>query len=358
MELLEAPSATRPWHRLKVAWKSRKTAYLAEQRGGTLASRLSAIETDRLRWAGTQRTICSQDELDDRYHIRDVLGSGAFGTVYRVIRVEDAEELAVKVIENSGSATEREEAVNECALWQQICSPYHPSILPLLEVVEVVGTETLHLFTPHMEWGNLCQALQDPDVERTEQAARLMMIQLTSAVAHLHGVHCIAHRDIKPENVLCEGADPTMAGCLKLCDFGCCQRFESLTERVESHKVVGTMNYVSPELAVAFLAADHTPAAFACPPTDCWALGAICYEIIEGRPRRLTQFMPSPICMHSMHELIRALLCVWRTQAAPPISSQKTGRTSWHASHHHSNPTTSSTPMPRLPTSPRPGSPS
>jgi len=48
--------------------------------------------------------------------------------------------------------------------------------------------------------------------------------------------------------------------------------------------VVGTMNYVSPELAVAFLAADHTPAAFACPPTDCWALGAICYEIIEGHP--------------------------------------------------------------------------
>ena len=42
--------------------------------------------------------------VETRYFIRDVLGKGNFGIVYRVIRIEDAEELAVKVIGHGVSA--------------------------------------------------------------------------------------------------------------------------------------------------------------------------------------------------------------------------------------------------------------
>ena len=199
-------------------------------KGSLLASALATIQADRERWGGTQRTVCTEDELEARYFIRDVLGKGSFGTVHRVIRIEDAEELAVKIIDHGISDGERASAIDECALWQVISSPYHPSILPLLEVIEVIGGDSLHLITQQMLWGNLDQALRDPDVDKSEQSARLMMIQLLSAVEHLHMVHSIAHRDIKPENVLCEMSDPTIPGCLKLCDFGCCKRFESLTD--------------------------------------------------------------------------------------------------------------------------------
>ena len=71
-----------------------------------------------------------------------------------------------------------------------------------------------------------------------------------------------------------------MIGCLKLADFGCCKRFESLTEP-EFTDPVGTPSYFSPDLATAFLA--HGPARYAGPPADCWALGAIAYEILHGR---------------------------------------------------------------------------
>ena len=49
-------------------------------------------------------SVCTEEELETRYFIRDVLGKGTFGTVYRVIRIEDAEELAVKVIGHRVSA--------------------------------------------------------------------------------------------------------------------------------------------------------------------------------------------------------------------------------------------------------------
>ena len=271
------------WQRLRSVWRASEgiTPSSDEGFGSGLVGVLLLIEEERLQWAGTRRTVCTESELEDRYRMRDVLGSGAFGIVYRAIRTADAEELAVKVIEHTGSVTERAKAVNECALWQAISSPFHPAILPLLEVVEVLGTESLYLVTPQMVWGNLAEALQDPEVDRSEQAARLMTIQLVSAVAHLHLVHKIAHRDIKPGNVLCEGPEPSMIGCLKLCDFGCCQRFEYPTKPIVDTPI-GTVNYAAPELAAAFLA--QGPAAWAAPPTDCWALGVIAYQIIAGAP--------------------------------------------------------------------------
>ena len=206
------------WQRLMTLWRAPegRLRMLDPGAGGhALVSVLAMIEAERVRWAGTQHTVCTEAELDERFRMRDVLGRGAYGTVHRVIRIDNAEELAVKVIEHSGVDAERTKVIEECRLWQAISSPFHPSVLPLLEVIEVLDVQSIHLITPAMAWGNLAEALADPDVDRSEQSARLMMIQLTSAVAHLHMVHSIAHRDIKPANVLCEGPDPAMAGCLK-----------------------------------------------------------------------------------------------------------------------------------------------
>ena len=53
---------------------------------------------------------------------------------------------------------------------------------------------------------------------RVLQACRLIMVQLASAITHLHMAHSIAHRDIKLENVLCQAEDPTLLGSLKLAE--------------------------------------------------------------------------------------------------------------------------------------------
>lgn len=66
------------------------------QDGSELALQLSLIEEERGRWEGTQRRQVTGDELDESYFLREVIGSGAFGTVYRAIRRADSQAMAIK----------------------------------------------------------------------------------------------------------------------------------------------------------------------------------------------------------------------------------------------------------------------
>ena len=58
----------------------------------------------------------------------------------------------------------------------------------------------------------------------------MVTVQLASALAHLHLHHQVAHCDLKPANILCKHKDVTELGCVKLADFGFCQRFKSHKE--------------------------------------------------------------------------------------------------------------------------------
>lgn len=166
------------------------TGHAAEQ----LVKQASLIKSARERWAGTMRI--SDEEFDSRFFVREKLGEGSFGEVRRVIRVSDGAELAAKILTHGGHDAEWAEVLEEARVWSVVSSPYHPSILPLLEVLEVEG-RALHLITELMP----CAVLGDAifNVVISEQAARLIMVQLTSAVAHLHLVHGMAHRDLKPD---------------------------------------------------------------------------------------------------------------------------------------------------------------
>jgi serine/threonine protein kinase len=193
-----------------------------------MAHQLALIEEERRSWEGTQRVEVTIDELDDRYVVREIIGSGSFGTVYRAVRRADMQEFAVKEVDMSDSPRQRAGAIAECVLWQSISRVYHPSILHLIEILEMPSEQSVFLVTELIAHGVLSEAVFD--LEMSEQSCRQIMIQLTSAVAHLHGVHQVAHCDLKPSNVLCKYADPTAPGSLKLCDFGCSLRFKSLKE--------------------------------------------------------------------------------------------------------------------------------
>ena len=108
-------------------------------------------------------------------------------------------------------------------------------------------------------------------------------MQIASAIAHLHLRHKIAHCDVKPANVLCRHADPTVAGSLKLADFGFCQRFVSRSKPCFTVSC-GTLEYFAPELAANFRNTRartgltvHYGAG-----VDIWALGCMVYELLHG----------------------------------------------------------------------------
>jgi len=102
---------------------------------------------------------------------------------------------------------------------------------------------------------------------RVQTAAKPLLIQLGGALRHVHACGC-AHRDIKPENVIFADSSRTQP---KLCDFG----FAVASSGAKLKDVCGSPLYMSPQL--------HKHVAYHGPPVDCWAFGALSYEVLHGR---------------------------------------------------------------------------
>jgi serine/threonine protein kinase len=102
-------------------------------------------------------------------------------------------------------------------------------------------------------------------------AAALLMATLARAVHAAHQAR-IVHRDLKPANVLL-----TADGVPKITDFGLAKRLESDDHQTQTGDVMGTPSFMAPEQALG-RNKDVGPAA------DIYALGAIMYDVLTGRP--------------------------------------------------------------------------
>ena len=107
---------------------------------------------------------------------------------------------------------------------------------------------------------------------RTPQESANLVAQVCQAMEYAHS-RGVVHHDLKPENVLVafENDRPMV------CDFGLA-RYKADTQNVtQTGQIMGTPSYMSPEQA---LGRRHKIG----PPTDVYALGAICYYLWTGRP--------------------------------------------------------------------------
>ena len=96
-----------------------------------------------------------------------------------------------------------------------------------------------------------------------------MALALAMEQAHRKGV---IHRDLKPDNVLL-----TADGAVKIADFGLAKRTDRESDQTRTGAIMGTPSYMAPEQA-----AGRTNEIDA--RTDVYALGAILYELLTGRP--------------------------------------------------------------------------
>ncbi len=200
------------------------------------------------------------------YEILGVLGRGGMGVVYRARHVQLNCVVALKMIiagRHAGSA-ERARFLAEA---EAVASLQHPSIVRLLEYGEHEGQPYFTLeFAPG---GSLADRLKGTP-QPPREAARLVE-QLARGIHHAH-VRDIIHRDLKPANVLlAEDGTP------KIADFGLVKRTEAEASLTDTGEVLGTPSYMAPEQA-----GGETKRVG--PAADVYALGAILYECLTGRP--------------------------------------------------------------------------
>ena len=143
----------------------------------------------------------------------------------------------------------------------------HPNIVQIHEIGEVDGQPFLSL--EFLDGGTLEDQLSgNPQPGR--RAAELTAT-LARAIQTAHNVGII-HRDLKPSNVLFSSD-----GSPRITDFGLAKRLESDSRQTESGQILGTPCYMAPEQAKG-QTKNVGPAA------DVYALGALLYEMLTGRP--------------------------------------------------------------------------
>ena len=143
----------------------------------------------------------------------------------------------------------------------------HPNIVQIHEIGEVDGQPFLSL--EFLEGGTLEDQLSG-DPQPGTRAAELTAT-LARAIQSAHDVGII-HRDLKPSNVLFSSD-----GSPRITDFGLAKRLESDSRQTESGQILGTPCYMAPEQAK-----GQTKNVGPC--ADVYALGAMLYEMLTGRP--------------------------------------------------------------------------
>ncbi len=200
------------------------------------------------------------------YEVLGVLGQGGVGVVYRACHLRLQRPVALKMLLAGAQCRtlERERFEREAAI---VASLGHVNIVPIYDVGDVGGQP--YYTTELVEGGSLAQRIHG--VPQTARLAVELMVTLAEAVqaAHERG---IVHRDLKPGNILL-AADGTP----KITDFGLARRLDSDADRTLSGAPVGTPSYMSPEQVRGDMPAIG-------PATDIYALGAILYELLTGRP--------------------------------------------------------------------------
>src|SRR5262245_50408862 len=202
------------------------------------------------------------------YEVEAVLGHGGMGVVYRARQLGAQRLVALKMIRavEHASPTERLRFQIET---EAVARLQHPHIVQLYEVGEVGGQPFFSL--EFCDGGTLTEHLTKQRPTPRESAQLIETLARAMHYAHLRGV---VHRDLKPGNVLLAGADRVP----KITDFGLAKRIDEEARDVsKSGAILGTAAYMAPEQAAGKVR-DTGPAA------DVYALGALLYECLTGRP--------------------------------------------------------------------------
>jgi Tol biopolymer transport system component/tRNA A-37 threonylcarbamoyl transferase component Bud32 len=210
-----------------------------------------------------------------KYEIRELLGAGGMGEVYRALDTELGRAVALKFLPAEMAADPKrmqrfeQEARAASAL-------NHPNIVTVHDIGQT--SDGRRFFATELVDGvTLRERVKAQGLKLGE--ALDIVAQVAAALVEAHGRR-IVHRDIKPENVMLRGD-----GYVKVLDFGLAKLTGSPAGGVDTEAatralvatdagaVMGTVSYMSPEQS----RGEEVDAR-----TDVWSLGVVLYELLTG----------------------------------------------------------------------------
>ena len=203
--------------------------------------------------------------MDDgrRYRLREELGRGGMGIVWRAHDERLGREVAVKILHDwvAADGEGRRRFEREAAALARL---QHPHVVRLYDVVEHRGRTLLVMEL--VEGSSLADLIAGRTLDWDE--ARRLAVPITEALAYAHA-RGVVHRDLTPANVLVERE----SGRVVVSDFGLARLTQGDGSVSVSDDLAGTPEYWSPEQA----AGRETG-----PPADLYALGCLLHRLLTG----------------------------------------------------------------------------
>jgi hypothetical protein len=200
------------------------------------------------------------------YRLGTELGRGGMGVVYTAVQLGLNRPVALKMLLSGAWASPGE--VERFRLEAEAVAQLdHANIIPVYEVGVQDG---LHYFSMKLVEGSCSLAQQMARLAADLRAAVRLLATVAGAVHYAHQ-RGIMHRDLKPANILI-GPDQHPY----VTDFGLAKRTAGGNDLTQPGAVVGTPSYMAPEQARGQKTLTTA--------VDVYALGAILYEVLTGRP--------------------------------------------------------------------------
>ena len=200
------------------------------------------------------------------YEVEALLGRGGMGVVYKARHLRLKRFVALKMLISGAYAGPRERARFQREA-EAVASLPHANIVQVYDVGDHGGWS--YFTMEYVEGGSLAQKLLGTPQPARQAATLLITLAQAVQVAHRAG---IVHRDLKPANILL-----APDGTPKITDFGLARHFDKGPTASVSGAPIGTPSYMAPEQVIG-KAGTIGPAA------DIYALGAVLYEMLTGRP--------------------------------------------------------------------------